>query len=162
GVELGLSLVTLDGWRGIHWTNDATFAVARNQIVSLTYGAVDDPGNRWFIGQPITGGGNDVWYDYRFLGIWQTADSLEAKKYLQKPGEIHVQDVDGDGKINTNDLQILGNSYPKWTGSWNTHLDYGRLDFSLQMITRQHFMIQNTFRTSNSTLAGRYNGIKVD
>jgi len=30
------------------------------------------------------------------------------------------------------------------------------------VVTRQGFMVQNTFRTSNSTLAGRYNGIWVN
>jgi TonB-linked SusC/RagA family outer membrane protein len=162
GVELALSHVSLEGWRGLRWTNDATFSVARNEIVELTYGKVDDPGNKWFIGQPINGGNNSVWYDYKYLGIWQQADSLEAKKYGQKPGEIHVQDLDGDGKINTNDLQILGNTYPKWTGSWNSRVEYRKVDLAVQVITRQGFMNQNTFKTSNSTLAGRYNGIWVN
>jgi TonB-linked SusC/RagA family outer membrane protein len=167
GVELALSHLTIDGWHGVRWTNDVNFTVARNKIVSLTYGQVDDPGNHWFIGHPIDGGGNDIWYDYRFLGIWQLADSLEAKKFGQKPGEIHVQDFSGpdgtpDGKVNSYDLQILGTSYPKWTGNLNSNLTWKRLDVAVQAITRQGFMIQNTFRTSNSTLAGRYNGIKVD
>lgn len=162
GVELALSHNTLQGWHGVTWTNDVNVAVARNEIVSLTYGAVSDPGNHWFIGYPIDGGGNDVWYDYKKIGIWQTADSALAAKYKAKPGDIRVQDVNGDTLINTNDLQILGNTYPKWTGSYNTSVLWKRLDFAMQVITRNGFMLNNTFKTSNSTLAGRYNGLKVD
>jgi TonB-linked SusC/RagA family outer membrane protein len=173
GIELALGHNTLQGWRGINWANDVTFSMARNEIVSLTYGKKNDPGNQWFIGQPIDGGSNNVWYDYRFLGIWQTADSAQAAIYKAKPGEIRVEDccsLDSqgnvvrtpDGLINTADLQVLGNTFPKWTGSFNTRVDWKRLDFAVQVITRQHFMVQNQFRTSNSTLAGRYNGIKVN
>ena len=162
GVELALSHVTLNGWHGIRWTNDVNVSVNRNKIVSLTYGTVDDPGNRWFIGQPITGGGNNVWYDYRFLGIWQKGDSAAAAVYGMKPGQIHVQDVNGDGKIDQADLQILGNTYPKWIGGFNTRVEWKHLDFAAQAITRQSFTVQNLFRTDNSTLAGRYNGIAVN
>ncbi len=167
GVELALSHQTLDGWRGLHWNNDVTFSVARNKILSLVYGAVSDPGNRWFIGQPIDGGGNSVWYDYRFLGIWQQADSAQAAIYKQLPGQIRVQDISGpngapDGKIDVYDLQILGNTYPKWTGSYSSRLDWKRFDVAVQVITRQGFMVHNTFVTSNSTLAGRYNGVLVN
>ena len=162
GLEVALSHLTLDGWHGVRWSNDATFSMARNEIVSLTYGKRDDPGNQWFIGQPIDGGNNNVWYDYKFLGIWQTEDSVQAAVYGEKPGMVRVEDVNGDGKINTLDLQILGNTYPKWTGSYSTRVDWKIFDAEAQVITRQGFMVQNTFRTSNSTLAGRYNGIKVD
>ena len=173
GVELALSHTTLDGWHGFHWVNNATFSVARNKILSLTYGKVSDPGNNWFIGQPIDGGGNDVWYDYRMLGIWQSADSAEAKKYKETPGMIRLQDLscpdstgqvaaEGDGVINACDLQILGNTYPKWTGSYDTHLDWKNFDVGVQVITRQGFMVHNTFMTTFGTLAGRYNNLKVD
>jgi hypothetical protein len=172
GIELALSAITLDGWRGMRWTNDFSFSKNKNEIVSLSNGAVNDVGNRWFIGQPITSTTDNcsrdcVWYDYRFLGIWQTNEAAQAAVFGQKPGMIHVEDISGpngvpDGVINDFDRQILGNTYPKWTGSINSRLDYGRMDFSVQLITRQGFMIANTFRTSQSTLAGRYNGIAVD
>jgi TonB-linked SusC/RagA family outer membrane protein len=167
GVELALSAVTLDGWHGMRWTNDVSFSANKNEIVSLSNGAVDDVGNRWFIGQPITSTTDNcsrdcVWYDYRFLGIWQTSEAAQAATYGQIPGQIHVEDANADGKINDADRQILGNTYPKWTGSFSSRLDYGRMDISAQVITRQGFMIANTFRTSQSTMAGRYNGIAVD
>lgn len=167
GVELALSAITLDGWRGVRWTNDFSFTANRNEILSLSAGPIDEVGNRWFIGQPINSTTSScardcVWYDYRFLGIWQTDEAAQAAVYGQVPGQIKVEDVNGDGKINELDRQILGNTYPKWTGSFNSRVDYGRMDFSVQVMTRQGFMINNTFRTSNSTLAGRYNGIAVD
>ena len=166
GVELSLSHVTLDGWRGVHWTNDLTFSANKNEIVSLA--TVDttcncDRNNRWFIGQPIDNGrDNRVYYDNRFLGIWQTADAAEAKKYGQVPGQIRVEDVNGDGKINVNDRVILGNNFPKWTGSYNTRVDYRAFDASMQVYTRRGFLVANEFRTNASTLAGRYNGIAVN
>jgi TonB-linked SusC/RagA family outer membrane protein len=162
GIELALTAVTLDGWGGIRWTNDFTFSANKNEIVSLSRGAVDDIQNRWFIGQPITGGGNNVWYDFRKIGIWQLADSVAAKKYNRAPGQIRVEDIRGDSTVSQANKQILGNTYPKWTGSFNTRVDWKRIDLSVQAITRQGFMIENTFKTSQSTLAGRYNGIRVN
>ena len=146
----------------MHWTNDFTFAKNKNEIVSLSTNG-DDRNNRWFIGQPIDNNGtNRVYYDNRYLGIWQVADSLEAKKYGQTPGQIRVQDVNGDGKINVEDRVILGNNFPSWTGSYNTRVDYRMLDASMQVYTRQGFLVSNNFRTDASTLAGRYNGISVN
>jgi hypothetical protein len=96
------------------------------------------------------------------VGIWQTADSALARRYSRKPGEIRIEDINGDFKINEQDRQILGNSYPRWSGSVSTRVDWSRFDFSMQAITRQGFMVRNTFKTSQSTLAGRYNGIAVN
>jgi hypothetical protein len=110
---------------------------------------------------PINGGGNSIYRDFKFDGIWQTADSALAKSYGRRPGEIRVVDVDGDGKFNENDKVILGNTYPKWSGSYSTRIDYKFVDFGFQAITRQGFMIRNDVERGN-TLAGRYNGVKVD
>lgn len=165
GVELALSAVTLDGWHGLRWTNDITFAHNKNEIVSLNGGAVDDPGNNWFIGYPINnpnaGSDNHLWRDYRFDGIWQTADAALAASFGRKPGEIRIVDVNGDGKFNTDDKTILGNTYPVWTGGISSRVDYRGIDLSVQAITRQNFMIRNDL-IRGATLAGRYNSIAED
>jgi TonB-linked SusC/RagA family outer membrane protein len=167
GVELSLSATTLDGWHGVRWVNDFSFSKNKNEIVSLSNGLVNDAGNRWFIGQPINSTVNNcstncVWYDYKMIGIWQANEAAAAAVYGQVPGQIKVEDVDGDGKITEADKQILGNTYPKWTGNFNSRMDWNRLDFAVQVITRQGFTVANTFRTDQSTLAGRYNGLVVD
>ena len=161
GLELALSAITLDGWKGIRWTNDITWAKNKNEIVTLAGGAESDLGNLWFVGMPINGGGNNVWRDYVFNGIWQTADAAEAAKYGRKPGEIRVADLNNDGKFNDADRMILGNTYPSWTGSYSTRIDYKFLDLGAQAITRQGFMIRNDLARGNS-LAGRYNGVRVN
>jgi TonB-linked SusC/RagA family outer membrane protein len=161
GIEVALTAITLDGWHGLHWTNDITWSKNKNEIVSLNGGKIDDPGNTWFIGQPINGGGNNVWYDYKFNGIWQTADSALAASYGEKPGQIRIVDANNDGKFNASDKVILGNTYPAWTGSLSSRLDYRNFDVSFQAITRRGFMIRNDLQRGN-TLAGRYNGPAVD
>jgi TonB-linked SusC/RagA family outer membrane protein len=161
GVELALSAITLDGWKGIRWTNDITWTKNKNEIVALAGGAESDLGNLWFVGMPINGGGNNVWRDYVFNGIWQTSDEAEAAVYGRKPGQIRVADLNADGKFNDADRMILGNTYPKWTGSYSTRIDYKFLDFGAQAITRQGFMIRNDLARGNS-LAGRYNGVAVN
>ena len=161
GVEVALSAITLDGWKGLRWTNDITWAKNKNEIVSLNGGKVDDVGNLWFIGLPINGGGNSIWRDYQFVGIWQTAEAAEAAKYGRKPGEIRIADINGDGAFNDLDKVILGNTYPSWTGSVSSRVDFKGLDLSVQAITRRGFMIRNDNQRGN-TLAGRYNGPAVD
>jgi TonB-linked SusC/RagA family outer membrane protein len=167
GVELALSAITLDGWNGVRWTNDFSFAKNKNEIIALSNGTVDDVGNRWFIGQPINSTTNNcstncVWYDLKMIGIWQADEAATAAQFQRVPGQIKIQDLNGDGIINDLDRQILGTTYPKWTGSINSRVDWKRLDLSVQAITRQGFMVANTFRTSQSTLAGRYNGLAVN
>jgi TonB-linked SusC/RagA family outer membrane protein len=167
GIELSLTHQTLEGWHGLRWTNDVTYSKNKNEIVSLSNGAVDDVGNRWFIGQPINSvvdscTTNCVWYDYKMIGIWQTSEAAQAASYGAKPGEIKIQDANGDGKIDQSDRQILGNTYPTWTGSFNSRVDYGRVDLAVQLVTRQGFTIANIFHTDQSTLAGRYNGLAVN
>lgn len=161
GVEVALSAITLDGWKGLRWTNDVTFSRNKNEIVSLNGGKVDDPGNLWFIGMPIHGGGNSIYRDYKFLGIWQTADAAEAAKYGRRPGEIRIEDTNGDGRFSDADRQILGNTYPDFTGSLSSRVDFRGFDLSVQAITRRGQMIRNDLLRGNS-LAGRYNGPAVD
>jgi len=157
GIEVALSASLLKDWHGLGWSTQLTWAKSRNRIVSLSSGLQADAGNAWFVGSPI-----QVYYDYKFAGIWQLQDSVEAKKYKQAPGQIRVVDVNGDGLINQDDKVILGSYFPAWTGSLTNRFDWGRFDFSVMAVARWGFMVKDQFRTDFSTMAGRYNNIAVN
>lgn len=162
GLEISLSGVVLKGWKGINWSLDGTFTTNHNEIVSLYGGKEDDVGNRWFIGQPVHGGGNSVYYDSKKIGIWQQADSALAAKYNMRVGQIRLLDLNDDGRFNDLDRLILGTSYPKYTASLSTRIEYRNFDLAALALTRQKFMVQNEFRTGNNQLFGRYNNLDVE
>ena len=156
GVELSISTINLEDWKGLRWTTDLTWSTNRNQIVSLYGGTQDDVGNRWFIGQPI-----NVFYDYRFDGIWQLDQAAEARKYGQVPGQIRVVDQNADGRINDEDRVILGTEFPDWTGSLSSRLEWRNLDLSMLAVARQGAMIRDEFGSNYNELFGRYNNLRV-
>jgi TonB-linked SusC/RagA family outer membrane protein len=166
GLELGLNTVVLENWKGLRWNVDANWTTNKNEIVSLYGGTADDPGNTWFIGQPINegtdGDDNRVWFTQKFGGIWQQADSALAASYGMRVGQIRPVDLDGNGKIDQADRTILGNTYPKWTASLSTRFDWKGVDLSAMAITRQGFLIQNTLYTTNDRLDARYNNVRTN
>lgn len=72
----------------------------------------DDKSNTWFIGKDI----NTIW-NYKVIGVWQIEEIEEAALYGQKPGDVKIEDVDGNYKFNDDDKQFLGSTSPKfrWT-----------------------------------------------
>ncbi len=160
GVEVALSTLLVQDWHGMRWNVEFNAAANRNRIVRLSSGLLSDPGNKWFVGSPIS-----VAYDYQFDGIWQIQDSVsgEAQRYGRRPGQIRVVDQNGDGKIDQNDRIILGTTFPNWTMSMTHRVDWKGLDLSVMAVARLGFLVQDSLRSGGqSTLAGRYNNIYVD
>jgi hypothetical protein len=46
-------------------------------------------------------------------------------------GDVKYKDINGDGKINQNDLTIIGNPWPKLTGGFTNSFSYKGLDLSI-------------------------------
>jgi TonB-linked SusC/RagA family outer membrane protein len=156
GFELGVSTVNMDKG-GFKWSTDFIFTKNTEKILSLYNGAVDDIGNKWFIGQPLS-----VIYDYKKLGIWQTSEADQAKAMGGLVGQIKIQDTDGNGKINADDRVILGSDIPDWSGGITNRLSYKGFDLSFFIYARQGQMIVSGFHQDLNQLAGRYEQMKVD
>ena len=82
--------------------------------------------------QMITEVGGDpyAFYGYRALGVFSTTAEAEAANLVNRSGtpyqagDIHYEDVDGNGIINDNDRQVLGSATPDFFGSFFTRLEW--------------------------------------
>ncbi len=150
GYEFSLSTVNVQTASGFTWSTDINFSVDRDEIVQLQNPTLkQDLGNGWFVGQPIT-----VIYDVKKIGIWQQKDIAEAATFGQLPGQIRVQDVNGDGKINASDAIILGNYQPKWIGGMTNRFYFKNFDVSIVMYARMGQMVDVPYLTSDGSAQG--------
>jgi TonB-linked SusC/RagA family outer membrane protein len=156
GVELTLSTVNVDRG-GFKWTTDFAFTKNNEQIISLYNGTIDDVGNKWFIGKPLT-----AFFDYTKVGIWQSNEADAAKALGSRVGQIHLTDLNGDGKINADDRSYIGSEIPKWTGSFTSRFSYKGFDASVIIYARIGQTLFSGFHYNTNQLAGRYQQIKVD
>jgi len=176
GIELALSTVNLSNWRGLRWTTDFAWATNHNEIVKLATADTTgcpvnarpcDLNNGWFVGQPINNN-NDaqrrVWYDYRKIGIWQQGQEAEAASYGNqfRPGEIRLEDANGDGRITPADRVILGNTYAKWTGSVYNRLAWRGFDLSALATVRWGYTMFDSFNDGTNQMMGRFGNIRTD
>lgn len=160
GFEASLNTVNVASgeFGGFQWNTNFNIAYNNEEIVELFGGAEDDVGNQWFIGAPI-----DVFYDHEKIGIWQQDEAAEAAQFGQKPGEIKVRDVDGDGSITGDDRVILGQQQPKWQGGLGNQFSYRNFDLSVFLVGRFGNTIYSGIHTGGtSAMTGRYNNFKVD
>jgi TonB-linked SusC/RagA family outer membrane protein len=160
GVELALSTVNVDGWRGFTWETDFNVSTNRNRITALQSGSYFDVASGRWVNAPI-----NVNYDYEFVGIWQTADSAMARQMCAcKPGDIRVEDTNGDGIINSDDRVFIGNHYnfPSWQGSLNNRFAFGGFDLAVLATARWNYTVSNGFIQAYTNLQGRFNGRDVD
>ena len=122
---------------GCQWSTN------KNRIVSLSSGLTADVGNLRWVGQPI-----NVNYDYKYVGLWQVADSALARTMCGcKVGSVRVEDVNGDGKLNANDRTFIGRHYnfPRWVGSFNNRVTFKSFDVSALTTARVGFTINDAF-----------------
>ena len=55
------------------------------------------------VGEPV----GSLW-GLRRLGTWGEDEAAEAAKYNRLPGDVKYEDLNGDGKINSEDNTIIG------------------------------------------------------
>ncbi|HEY1006400.1 MAG TPA: SusC/RagA family TonB-linked outer membrane protein, partial [Sphingobacteriaceae bacterium] len=130
GFEAGIQTVNINR-PGFRWNSSLSAYTNHTRIVELYNGKSDDIGNGWFIGQPI-----NVYYDYNKIGIWQTNEAAEAKKYGRDVGQIKVQDLNNDSKISAEDRMILGDREPDFVASLTNQFSLKNWDFSFTTYIR--------------------------
>lgn len=106
--------------------NGIDFLSGGQTIQSSTY-----PITRVQVGQPY-----NAFYGFRTAGIFQ--NQTEINEYTNVdggliqpnavPGDFRWKDVNGDGKITSDDREFLGSPIPKYTFGFTINLDYKNFD----------------------------------
>ena len=163
GYEITLNATILDRPNSLKWEAEFNFGSLNEKIVDLALKGpngekVNDVGNGWFIGEPVR-----VFYDLNKVGIWQVEEKDAAAGFGQFPGEIKVEDLNGDGRITLNDdRKVLGNDVPKAYGGFKNKLSFKGIDLEVFLYYRLGFMINSEFSNGQATMQGRYNNLDVD
>ncbi|MFC0182961.1 TonB-dependent receptor domain-containing protein [Pseudarcicella hirudinis] len=171
GLETSLTFEIFRNPKGFSWSADVTYFFNREKITQLT--TPDEQFNKsagWFVGEPLS-----VIYDYKKIGIWQQKDADDgtlAKQTspVQYPGQIRVEDVNGDGKITADDRQIIGNFQPKWEGGITNRFTFKNFDASVVVYARMGMKVVVPYLTGDAGGTGgfaffnqsRVNQMKVD
>lgn len=158
GIELTLNTDNVQT-KDFKWSTTINFGANKEKITELPTGNTTLFGTPSFLlGEPI-----QSYVDYVKVGIWQNTpeDKVEMDKFNAflstnaqfRPGSIKVKDLNGDYKIDANnDLAIVGNGAPSWTGGMTNTITYKSFDLSVFIFSRWNF----TVLTGASSLQGRY------
>ena len=149
GLEITLSSLNVKSRSGFTWNTDINFSMAREKIVALQPGLKQDVGNGWYVGQPLT-----VIYDVKKTGIWQTSEKDKAATYGAAPGDIKIQDVDGNGTIGAEDRQVIGNFQPNFVFGFNNRFAYKNFDLNIVTFGRIGQTVVVTYLTADGGAAG--------
>ena len=143
GLELAINTVNLQSGN-FTWSSTLNLATNRNEVVSIDdRDYIETGADRW--GWAVGGNSHLIKpgeplgsiYGYKVLGLWQdgdVCDLLDPRSTLDcVPGELRIQDVNGDGRITPDDRTIIGQADPDFYGGFNNSITYGR--FSLDAFT---------------------------
>ena len=163
GIEISLNTTPVSK-KYFSWDLDLSFSKNVNKIKRIS-GEVDQDGkplddinNKWFIGSPV-----NVYYDYKFDGIWQNDDDIEHSTMpTAKPGAIRVADTDKSGDISEADRVIMSRD-PDWIGAVSTSLKYRGFDLSAAFNISYGGTFYNSYLTTfgnGGDMTGKRNGIR--
>ncbi|MFT3826938.1 MAG: TonB-dependent receptor [Chitinophagaceae bacterium] len=152
GLEITLSTINIQPTHKdeFSWSTDLNFYFNREKITQLTTTAEkENKGNGWFVGQPLS-----VIYDVKKIGIWQLEDSIKGTlatqtSPVQYPGQIRVEDLNNDHKIDASDRQVLGNFQPDWEGGITNRFAYKNFDLSVVIFARMGMKVLVPYLTAD-------------
>ena len=136
GIELGLTTRNLI--TKLKWQTQLNFSINRNEITKL---GKDNASMIYSLGtaggmQKINKVGEAMFgfYGYKYDGVYMNQAEIDADPahYASAtPGDGRYKDVNGDGKLNSDDRTIIGNYQPDFTFGLTNSFSYGNFDFSI-------------------------------
>lgn len=108
------------------------FNYNHNEILEMcgTEGADPSDSKMWFLEGEAIG----TYYGYKANGLFTTQEELDnypKRTGKEQLGDIKYVDIDGNGKIDSNDRTVIGKNFPSWTGGLNLNVGWKGLELSM-------------------------------
>lgn len=152
GLEFTLNTINIKT-QDFQWNSNFNISFNQNKVLKLADGQnsyTSYPGGYFsptlyaaIVGQPMAQIVGYVWdkvYQYSDFDVTPagtyvlkndvTCNSPSRSNVVQ-PGYIKFRDLNGDGIINTNDLAVIGNPFPKHIGGFTNSFNYKGLELSV-------------------------------
>lgn len=138
GFEFSLNTIPVDRGR-FRWTSEFNIAFNKNNILKLDGRKEFTTGNDALLfggsfNQILLREGSALgnFYGRVMDGIFQNQAEVDASaQKTAKPGDIRYRDINGDGVINDNDRDIIGNSNPDFFGGFNNTFSYNGFELNV-------------------------------
>ena len=140
GLEFQLNTVNIAG-KDFTWNTSANLSINRNKVIALAgqndqllYDAVFGYTSsiRVVPGQPL-----GAFYGYTQEGVYRDQADVDASpKWTAStvaPGDIKFKDINGDGKVDSNDIGMIGNPFPKFTYGISNTFGYKRFSLGVTL-----------------------------
>jgi len=159
GLELSLNTINVKT-NDFSWNSNFNISFLRNKILAL--GASNDD---IFLGPVFLSQFNLMrvglpagsFYGYQVLGTWGTAEAATAAKYGLLPGDLKIQDTNGDGRVTSADKVVLGKSIPDGYGTFSNTFNYKNIDLGVELQFNYGNQIMNLTRHSGQDRTGQAN-----
>ncbi len=116
----------------IKWNTNANISFNRNKVLALGGAAgdfIDVGSSRTVVGKPL-----GLFYMRVTDGIFNTQEEINKhvpQDNAPKPGDRKFKDVNGDGAVNNNDLDFVGDPNPDFNYGITNTISYKSFDFNL-------------------------------
>lgn len=134
GIEFGLNTVNITS-KTFTWKTGLTFSANKNKVLKLATKGGRIANNDFQItevGQPISS-----FYMLHAIGVFMNSSELHGAA-LQNPktqaGDLKFEDVNGDGKITSDDRKIVGSPWPDYTWGLSNNFSYKRIALSVSLV----------------------------
>lgn len=132
GFEFSVNYHSPEYGSGFSYNVGANVTYIKNEVTKFRANA---PDQLWLVREGVP---YKMLYGFKSIGVFQSdkeaGDYMKNNGYIPKAGDLKYEDVNGDGKLDFNDKQSLGNTLPKYTYGITLGANYK--NWSLNIVTQ--------------------------
>ncbi|WP_411029965.1 SusC/RagA family TonB-linked outer membrane protein [Spongiimicrobium sp. 3-5] len=137
GLEFGLQTINVKAG-DFTWSSNATLSANKNKVLKLATENGRISNNAFQItevGEPISS-----FYMLNAIGVFANEAEVEGAALYNprtQPGDLRFEDVNEDGKIDSEDRKIVGSPFPDFTWGFDNQFSYKNLSLGISLVGSQ-------------------------